>query len=103
MESTKKFTGYYKLLVAGNPTKLEVLTLLSGVAFSIAAGVPFPIIGILFGELLDDFNGATCSQGDSTSESYQGDINSKILIIFSAGVTVALDWPRGYESRTFTP
>jgi ATP-binding cassette subfamily B (MDR/TAP) protein 1 len=82
MESTKKFTGYYKLLVAGNPTKLEVLTLLCGVAFSIAAGVPFPIIGILFGELLDDFNGATCSQGDSTSESYQGDINSKILIIF---------------------
>ncbi|KAM0701021.1 hypothetical protein Q7P35_011382 [Cladosporium inversicolor] len=82
MEGIKKFTGYYRLLVAGNPSKLELLTLVSGVIFSIAAGVPFPIIGILFGELLDDFNGATCSQGDGTSESYQGDINSKILIIF---------------------
>jgi ATP-binding cassette subfamily B (MDR/TAP) protein 1 len=82
MEFFRKFTGYYRLLIAGNPSKLDLLTLVSGIVFSIAAGVPFPIIGILFGELLDDFNGATCSQGTDTSKSYQGDINSKILIIF---------------------
>lgn len=82
MQAVQKFTGYYRLLVAGNPSKIEILTLVAGAIFSIAAGVPFPIIGILFGELLDDFNGATCSQGDPSSAGYQGDINGKILIIF---------------------
>ncbi|RYF40217.1 MAG: 30S ribosomal protein S7 [Cytophagaceae bacterium] len=49
---------------------------------SIAAGVPFPIIGILFGQLLDDFNAATCDQATDAGDGDQGSINSTILIIF---------------------
>ncbi|KAJ5787744.1 hypothetical protein N7457_002734 [Penicillium paradoxum] len=82
-------TGYPKLLVAANPSRLELVTLFAGLASSIASGVPFPIIGIIFGQLIDDFNSVTCEQtsnssGDDSSE--QSDINSKILLIVYLGI-----------------
>lgn len=55
----QKIGGYPRLLLAGDPTPRDIGTLLLGIVSSIAAGVPFPIIGILFGQLLDDFNAAT--------------------------------------------
>lgn len=84
MKAVQKLVGYPSLLLAGTPSKLDLGTLLLGIISAIASGVPFPLIGILFGQLLDDFNGATCdSSDDSESGSdYQSSINSKILIIF---------------------
>lgn len=82
MKYIQKFTGYYRLLLAGSPSNREAATLLLGTVSSIAAGVPFPIIGIIFGQLLNDFNSATCDQGQSSDAGYQGEINSKILLIF---------------------
>ncbi|OGE53852.1 hypothetical protein PENARI_c007G00607 [Penicillium arizonense] len=81
-----QLSGYPKLLLAGNPSRAELGTLLLGILSAIAAGVPFPIIGIVFGQLLDDFNDVTCSQSDGTASSSsdsssQSDINSKILLI----------------------
>jgi ATP-binding cassette subfamily B (MDR/TAP) protein 1 len=77
-----KLAGYPRLLITGNPSKRDLGTLLLGTICSIASGVPFPLIGILFGQLLDDFNAATCNTPDTTSRSdYQSDINSKILVI----------------------
>lgn len=83
MKAFQKFSGYPGLLLAGSPSKADLGTLLLGIAAAIASGVPFPLIGILFGQLLDDFNGATCNeQDDSESRAgYQSSINSKILII----------------------
>ncbi|RDI83688.1 hypothetical protein Vi05172_g6260 [Venturia inaequalis] len=77
-----KLAGYPKLLVAGDASKIDIGTLVLGTICSIASGVPFPLIGILFGQLLDDFNAATCKTPDTTTGSGdQSDINGKILII----------------------
>jgi ATP-binding cassette subfamily B (MDR/TAP) protein 1 len=83
MKFVRKLIGYPHLLLAVNPSKVDIGTLLLGTLCAIASGVPFPLIGILFGQLLDDFNAATCSSPESSaSESdYQSDINGKILMI----------------------
>ncbi|KAF4537785.1 ABC multidrug transporter SitT [Lasiodiplodia theobromae] len=83
MKALQKLSGYPSLLLAGSPSKADLGTLLLGIAAAIASGVPFPLIGILFGQLLDDFNGATCNEQDDSESGagYQSSINSKILII----------------------
>jgi ATP-binding cassette subfamily B (MDR/TAP) protein 1 len=82
----QRLGGYPRLLLAGNPTARDIGTLLLGVISSIAAGVPFPIIGILFGQLLDDFNAATCDQATDAGDGDQESINNTILIIFYLAV-----------------
>lgn len=81
MKVLSYFGAFPRLLLAGNPTKVDLITLSVGVCSSIASGIPFPIIGILFGQLLDDFNSATCNSSDSQDGQYQSTANSKILII----------------------
>ncbi|KAL5356258.1 P-loop containing nucleoside triphosphate hydrolase protein [Aspergillus floccosus] len=83
MKFLTKLADYPRLLLAGGPSRLDLITLLGGIASAIAAGVPFPLIGIIFGELLDDFNSATCDASDSSASDteYQRSINSKILLI----------------------
>jgi ABC-type multidrug transport system fused ATPase/permease subunit len=85
MTLIQKLAGFPSLFLAGNPSKRDLGTLLLGILSSIASGVPFPLIGILFGQLLDDFNAVTCNSDEPSSSSsdakYQSDINSKILII----------------------
>ncbi|KAJ5542305.1 ABC transporter integral membrane type 1 [Penicillium sp. DV-2018c] len=84
-----QLASYPKLLVAANPSRLELGTLFVGLASAIASGVPFPIIGIVFGQLLDDFNSVTCEQSASSSggdSSDQSEINSKILLIVYLGI-----------------
>ncbi|KAF7193615.1 ABC transporter 1 [Pseudocercospora fuligena] len=81
MQALRGITGYYRLLLAASPSPRDLITLLLGIIAAIAAGVPFPIIGILFGQLLDDFNDATCSDDQASRNSDQGNINGRILII----------------------
>ncbi|CAG8947886.1 unnamed protein product [Penicillium salamii] len=83
-----KLGSYPRLLVAAEPSRLELGTLFVGLASSIASGVPFPIIGIIFGQLLDDFNAVTCSEssGSGSDSDEQGGINSKILLIVYLGI-----------------
>lgn len=52
-----------------------------------ASGVPFPILGIVFGQLIDDFNDQTCQVGETSNadqsrqEAYQSAVNDKILYV----------------------
>lgn len=83
MVFVSKLAGYPKLLLSANPSKLDLLSLITGLICAIGSGVPFPLIGIIFGQLLDDFNAATCdasSSSSSASDDMSG-INSKILLI----------------------
>src|SRR4051812_41724686 len=83
MKLLQNFVRYPRLLLAGNPSKIEVGTLLLGIICAIASGIPFPLIGIVFGQLLDDFNSATCNSpetSESTTHS-QNSVNDKILLI----------------------
>jgi ABC-type multidrug transport system fused ATPase/permease subunit len=77
----KKSFTYLRLLVAANPTKLDYVLLCIGVLSAIAAGVPFPILGIIFGQLIDTLNSATCSVVEDAAgkAAYQSDVNSKVL------------------------
>ncbi|KAF7136899.1 hypothetical protein CNMCM5793_006514 [Aspergillus hiratsukae] len=83
MKLVQKLSGYPCLLLAGTPSKVDLGRLLLGIVSAAASGVPFPLIGILFGQLLDDFNAVTCGESESSDSNsdYQHDINSKILII----------------------
>lgn len=83
MKFAQKLVGYPRLLLAGNPTRLDLGILLLGILSALASGVPFPLIGIYFGQLLDDFNAVTCDSPEM-SQSGSGDqasINDKILMI----------------------
>ncbi|KAK4065031.1 uncharacterized protein Triagg1_8667 [Trichoderma aggressivum f. europaeum] len=79
-----KLRGYPRLILAGNPTRLDVGMLFCGTVCAIASGVPFPLIGVIFGQLLNDFNAATCAETEESGSAsgLQGGINSKILTIF---------------------
>lgn len=87
MKFVNTFTGYARLLLAGNPSRTDLCTLLAAILCAIASGVPFPLIGIFFGQLLNDFNEVTCLEttapavSPSAAAAYQSSVNSKILMI----------------------
>ncbi|CAL5874466.1 uncharacterized protein PFLUO_LOCUS8762 [Penicillium psychrofluorescens] len=83
MPFVQKLAGYPRLLLAANPSKSDLGMLLSGIICAIASGVPFPLIGIVFGQLLNDFNAVTCDTDESSGDAthYQNNINGKILLI----------------------
>ncbi|KAF2706197.1 leptomycin B resistance protein pmd1 [Pleomassaria siparia CBS 279.74] len=81
--SAKPLFGFIRLLFYANPTWLDKLMLGVGFIGACAAGVPFPIIGIVFGQLVDDLNTATCANEDASvsSAGTQSDVNSKVLLL----------------------
>ncbi|KAI1273612.1 multidrug/pheromone exporter, ABC superfamily [Xylaria sp. FL0933] len=81
---------YFHLLNYAEPTPLDYALLVVGTISSIGAGIPFPILGILFGQLVDDLNGATCAAegntGSQSPEEYQAAINQKVILVVVAAV-----------------
>ena len=82
----QRSTRYLRLLVYANPTKNDIALLVVGSIAAIAAGVPFPVLGILFGQLIDDINSATCAVEQSTNVSYQSAVNDKVLTVIYIGL-----------------
>ncbi|EXJ54880.1 ATPase [Cladophialophora psammophila CBS 110553] len=83
MNPFQKLVGYPRLLLAGSPSTIDAGVLLLAILSAIASGIPFPLIGILFGQLIDDFNSATCDSPDTSSarSQHQDSVNDKILLI----------------------
>ena len=56
--------------------------MIGGTIFAIGAGIPFPLMGILFGQLVDDLNAATCAAQsedlNTDAFEYQDTINSTV-------------------------
>jgi ATP-binding cassette, subfamily B (MDR/TAP), member 1 len=81
---------YFHLLNYAEPTVFDYVLLVTGTITSIGAGIPFPILGILFGELVDDLNGATCAAEDATGsqspEGYQDAIDQKVILVVAAAL-----------------
>jgi ATP-binding cassette, subfamily B (MDR/TAP), member 1 len=79
-------SSYIRLLLAGGPSKGELCMLGCAFIFAIASGVPFPLIGVFFGQLLNDFNSASCeletSDAIESADEYQDGVNQKVLMIF---------------------
>ncbi|KAL1954144.1 hypothetical protein VTO42DRAFT_1724 [Malbranchea cinnamomea] len=78
---SRRFTRYFRLLVYADPTAVDLLVLVCGVLAAIASGVPFPLLGILFGQLVDDLNTSTCEAGTGDPADYQAAVNDKILTV----------------------
>ncbi|KAK8076683.1 ABC multidrug transporter SitT [Apiospora phragmitis] len=80
----RHFFRYFRLLGYAEPSLVDIGLLIAGTLSSIAAGVPFPLIGIIFGQLLDNLNSATCAAGDSATDAaqYQASVNDKVLTVF---------------------
>lgn len=68
------------VLTAASPTWIDYALLVGGFLCAAGAGVPFPLMGVLFGELIDDFNSATCAVAqDVDAFAYQEAINEKVI------------------------
>lgn len=68
------------MLTAASPTWIDYALLAGGFICAAGAGVPFPLMGVLFGELIDNFNSATCAaEADVDAFTYQAAINTKVV------------------------
>lgn len=63
-----------------------MVILLVGLITAVASGVPFPIMSIVFGQLVDGLNTATCEVSTGNAASQQSAIDSKILLIVYVGI-----------------
>ena len=88
--SLTPFFAFFQLLFYAEPTWLDRCLVLVGCIAAVGAGVPFPLIGIVFGQLVDNFNAATCDSQE-TPPDLQHSINSKVLLlVYLAIATFAL-------------
>lgn len=76
-----KFFAYIRLLFSLDYTKTDVFLILTGFFFSIAAGIPFPLLGIVFGELINDLNSSTCSSSESANANVSDGVQQKVLYV----------------------
>lgn len=76
-----KFFAYTRLLFSLDYTTTDVFLILAGFFFSIAAGIPFPLLGIVFGELINDLNTATCSSSDNVDANVADGVQTKVLYV----------------------
>ncbi|KAF5006621.1 hypothetical protein FDECE_7016 [Fusarium decemcellulare] len=82
LSSLKGCFVYIELLFSAQPTWVDIGLIITGTLCACAAGVPFPLMGVLFGQLIDNFNGATCAaDGDSAVDpfEYENAINDKVI------------------------
>ncbi|TQN66391.1 ABC transporter 1 [Colletotrichum shisoi] len=87
---TKQFFIYFRLLFAADPTWFDYALVAFGTITAIGAGVPFPLMGIIFGQLVDNMNAATCAaDGTATGVdpfAYEAAINQKVIQTAYVGV-----------------
>ncbi|PGH05897.1 hypothetical protein GX51_02678 [Blastomyces parvus] len=82
----RRATRYVRLLVYAEPTKVDLTLLIVGLLAAIASGVPFPLMGILFGQLVDNLNSASCSADSQLGAAYQAEVNEKVLKVVYIGI-----------------
>ncbi|KAK6948068.1 hypothetical protein Daesc_009832 [Daldinia eschscholtzii] len=76
----RKLFTFIHLLLFSNPTWLDVCLITGGVIFAIAAGIPYPLIAILFGELVNNLNGLTCDvRSNIDTTQYRGAIDGILI------------------------
>lgn len=75
MQKWRRIFVFFRLLFYTEPTWIDLSLIIVGSVFAIAAGIPYPLIAILFGQLLDSLNGAVCDvESDVDASQYQDTI-----------------------------
>ncbi|KAK2802387.1 mitochondrial chaperone [Emmonsiellopsis sp. PD_5] len=82
----RRITRYVRLLLYAEPTAIDLTLLIVGLLAAIASGIPFPLMGILFGQLVDDLNSATCGSDSESGPAYQAAVNDKVLKVVYIGI-----------------
>jgi ATP-binding cassette subfamily B (MDR/TAP) protein 1 len=81
-----RFTGYLRLLVYADPSYSDLALLVVGLIASIASGIPFPLMGIVFGNLVNNLNSETCSASQANDASAeQSQVNKNVLLVIYIG------------------
>ncbi|RYC79266.1 Leptomycin B resistance protein pmd1 [Fusarium oxysporum f. sp. narcissi] len=80
-QSFRKFFAFIHLLFSLDYTKLDVLLIVVGTFFAIASGIPFPLLGIVFGQLINDLNTTTCSEAVSAPNDVTDRVRQKVLYV----------------------
>jgi ABC-type multidrug transport system fused ATPase/permease subunit len=86
--SIEPFFGFIQLFLYAEPTWVDKLCICLGVIAAVAAGVPFPLIGIVMGQLVDDLNDATCDSQAASASGTMDSINDNILLLVYIAVTL---------------
>ncbi|QDS74376.1 hypothetical protein FKW77_005136 [Venturia effusa] len=77
---TKGSFLWFKLLLSVQPTWVDYLLIATGTVCAAGAGVPFPLMGVLFGQIIDNFNSATCAVDTAADPfQYESSINAKVI------------------------
>ncbi|KAJ0122128.1 ATPase [Diaporthe amygdali] len=86
--------GYFRLLfLTPRDSVLDFGLIIVGLFAAIGAGIPFPLLGILFGELVDDLNSTSCSTSSADDEAMQAAVNRKLLLVIYVTIAnFALIW-----------
>lgn len=90
LASVKPFFGFISLLFYADPTWFDKFLVVLGFISSIAAGVPFPLVGIVFGQLVDNLNAVTCDNDSDAppAEDMSSSINQKILLMVYIAIAI---------------
>lgn len=92
--SIRLSSNYFALYKAADRTDITLLVI--GIIAAIGSGVPLPLIGILFGQLIDGFNSAGCNTGGgrpSNMAAFLSSVDDKVeKIAIIAAVNFFLIW-----------
>ena len=84
----RKSFGYFHLLLSGGPSRWDNLLLVIGTIAAIAAGIPFPLLGVLFGQLVDDFNSAACQSSQQSDQTrLESNTQQKVLLMIYIAIS----------------
>ena len=85
----KKSSTYFQLLLKSGAEPFDYFLLIVGTIAAAAAGVPFPLLGILFGDLVDNLNSTSesCGADAESGPGLQNAVNNKVLMVLY--VTIA--------------
>ena len=80
-------SAYLHLLFRTSPSDADLLLLAGGVLAAIAAGIPFPLLGILFGRLVDDLNSTACNGAQPLDpRQLQASITHKVILMIYVAI-----------------
>ncbi|KAI1076836.1 leptomycin B resistance protein pmd1 [Whalleya microplaca] len=84
----RRILVFFQLLLGTEPAWLDIGLMSVGFICAIAAGIPYPLMGILFGQLLDNLNTATCSV-KSSEDAIQSQDTINGIIVKLVGIAAA--------------
>jgi ATP-binding cassette, subfamily B (MDR/TAP), member 1 len=73
---------FFRLLFWASPQLLDIALLLTGTFFAIAGGTTYPILGTLYGKLIDDMNSGGCEGNNLEMDG----VRTKVMFIAAVAV-----------------